>query len=154
VANVPFLKIISGGQTGVDRGALDAALKRGISCGGWCPPGRLDEFGRIPDHYPVTEIDEGSFTERTRRNVEDSDGTVIIYFGELHGGSAQTVQFCLEAQRPHELIDAAKTSTDRAAQLIRKFVHDNKIAILNIAGPRQSDWAEGYDYAFRALEMF
>jgi hypothetical protein len=60
----------------------------------------------------------------------------------------------VEAQRPHELIDAAKTSTDRAAQLIRKFVHDNKIAILNIAGPRQSNWPEGHDYAFRALEMF
>jgi hypothetical protein len=60
----------------------------------------------------------------------------------------------VEAQRPHELIDAAKISTNRAAQLIRKFVHDNKIAILNIAGPRQSDWSDGHDYAFRALEMF
>jgi predicted Rossmann-fold nucleotide-binding protein len=81
------VKIISGGQTGVDRAALDVALKNGIECGGWCPAGRLDEFGKIPDRYPLRELEGGGFTERTLQNVKDSDGTVIIYSGKLSGGT-------------------------------------------------------------------
>src|SRR6267378_5122185 len=108
------VKIISGGQTGVDRAALDVALKHGIECGGWCPAGRLDEFGRIPDQYPVQELQAGSFTERTLQNVKDSDGTVIIFSGKLAGGAEQTVRFCLELRRPHELIYASNFSADEA----------------------------------------
>ncbi len=149
------MKIISGGQTGVDRAAFDIALKRGIDCGGWCPPGRLDEFGRIPDRYPVNELEGGGgFTERTLQNVKDSAGTVIMYAGKLSGGTEQTVRFCVEQQRPHELIDASKISTEEAARSIADFVRKHKIDILNVAGPRQSEWPEGYDYAFRALETF
>ena len=148
------LKIISGGQTGVDRAALDVALRRGIECGGWCPTGRLDEFGKIPDHYPIQELQGGGFTERTLQNVKDSDGTVVVYSVELRGGTAQTVNFCLELKRPHELIDASKISTEGAAKLIDDFVDKNKINILNVAGPRQSEWSEGYAYASRALSAF
>jgi len=100
------VKIISGGQTGVDRGALDAALKHGIESGGWCPTGRLDEFGRIPDRYPLKELENGGFTERTLQNVKDSDGTVVIYPGKLSGGTEQTLHFCVEQRWPHEPIDA------------------------------------------------
>ena len=153
-ATVRALKIISGGQTGVDRAALDVALKHGIECGGWCPAGRLDEFGKIPDHYPVQELPGGSFTERTLQNVKDSDGTVVIYPGELRGGTEQTVRFCVELNQPHELIDASNISADGAARLIGDFVTENKIGILNVAGPRQTEWLEGYDYAFRALNAF
>jgi hypothetical protein len=148
------VKIISGGQTGVDRAALDVALNYGIECGGWCPPGRPDEFGRIPDRYPVRELAAGGFTERTSQNVKDSDGTVVIYPGKLSGGTDQTVQFCVEQQRPQLLIDASKTSTEDAAKLIADFVRNNKIDILNVAGPRQSEWPKGYDYAFCALDAF
>jgi len=148
------VKIISGGQTGVDRAALDVTLKHGIECGGWCPAGRLDEFGRIPDHYPVQELPAGGFTERTLQNVKDSDGTAIIYRGNLSGGTEQTVGFCVELQRPHQLIDALKFSADRASKLIADFVHKNNIHVLNVAGPRQSEWPEGYDYAVRALDVF
>jgi hypothetical protein len=148
------LKIISGGQTGVDRAALDVALKHGIYCDGWCPAGRLDEFGRIPDRYPVKELEGGGFTERTLQNVKDSDGTVIIYPGNLSGGTEQTLRFCTEQQRPQQLIDAAKISTEDAARLISDFVCKHKIGILNVAGPRQSEWPEGYDYAMSALEAF
>lgn len=148
------MKIISGGQTGVDRAALDVALERGIECGGWCPAGRIDEFGRIPDHYPLKELPYGGFTERTLQNVKDSDETVIIYPGKLSGGTEQTVQFCVEQQRPHQLIDASKVSTEDAAKLISDFVSKHKIAILNVAGPRQSEWPEGYDYAIGALKIF
>ncbi len=148
------LKIISGGQTGVDRAALDIALTHGIKCGGWCPAGRLDEFGKIPDHYPIQELQSGGFTERTLQNVKDSDGTVVIYPGELRGGTEQSVCFCAELQLPHQLIDASKLSAEGAAKLIVDFIRKNKIGILNVAGPRQSEWPEGYDYASRALSAF
>lgn len=148
------MKIISGGQTGVDRAALDVALKNGIECGGWCPAGRLDELGRIPGRYPVWELEHGGFTERTLQNLKDADGTVIIYPGKLSGGTEQTVRFCLEQQRPHQLLDTSKIPTEEAARLIADFVRNHKIDTLNVAGPRESEWPEGYDYAFRALETF
>jgi hypothetical protein len=175
------MKIISGGQTGVDRAALDVALKHGIECGGWCPVGRLDEFGRIPEGYPVKEVEQpmtggrfpnppgpaaagetaapsqvrrDSFAERTCQNVNDSDATVIIYFDELSGGTEHTVRCAIDLQRPHLLIDAAKVSADCAAELIADFVSGHKIATLNVAGPRESDWKGGYDYTFRALDIF
>jgi hypothetical protein len=148
------MKIISGGQTGVDRAALDVALKHGIDCNGWCPAGRLDEFGRIPDRYPLKELEQGSFSERTLQNVKDSDGMVIIYFGKLSGGTEQTVRFCIEQKRPHQLIDASKVSAKDAAVQIGDFVRRHRIDILNLAGPRLSEWPEGYEYASRALGRF
>ena len=138
----------------MDRAALDVALKHGIDCGGWSPAGRLDEFGKIPDRYPVQELEAGGFTERTLQNVQDSNGTLLIYPGKLGGGTQQTVRFCIELRRPHQLIDASKISAQRAAGLIADFLRQNKIGIVNIAGPRQSEWPEGYDYAFRALDLF
>ena len=148
------MKIISGGQTGVDRAALDVALKHGIETGGWCPTGRLDEFGRIPDCYPLKELKNGGFTERTLQNIKDSDGTVIIYHGKSSGGTDQTVRFCVEQQRPCKLIDPSNVSTEEAAQLIADFVRANKIDVLNVAGPRQSEWAKGYDHTTSILEAF
>ena len=148
------LKIISGGQTGVDRAALDVALEHEIDCGGWCPAGRLDEFGRIPDHYPVQELPDGGFAERTFENVKDSDGTVVIYQAQLHGGTEQTVRFCVELERPYQLIDASRVATQDGARLIADFVGRNKIGVLNVAGPRQSEWPESYDYASRTLAAF
>jgi putative molybdenum carrier protein len=148
---VKAIKVISGGQTGVDRAALDSALRHGIVCGGWCPAGRLDEFGKIPDHYPVQELPGGGFTERTLQNVKDSDGTVVIYPHELWGGTEQTVRFSVELERPYQLIDASTVAAEYAATLIANFVRKDKIDILNVAGPRQTEWPEGYDYAFRVL---
>jgi hypothetical protein len=148
------VKIVSGGQTGVDRAALDVALKHGIPCGGWCPAGRLDEFGRIPDYYPIRELEIGGFVERTWQNVKDSDGTIIIYPGTLAGGTKQTVHFSSELQRPYQLIDASKLSAGDAARLIADFVREHKIDIVNVAGPRESEWPAGYDYTLRALDAF
>jgi len=148
------VKIVSGGQTGVDRAALDVALSQGIECGGWCPAGRLDEFGRIPDRYPVKELEEGSYAERTLRNVTDSDGTIIIYCDELRGGTEFTAECCKQLKRPHRSIDAAKTSVENAAKMIVDLTREHKIDILNVAGPRQSEWPGGYDYTSRALEIF
>jgi hypothetical protein len=148
------MKIISGGQTGVDRAALDAALKHRIECGGWCPAGRLDEGGRIPDRYPLTELAQGSFAERTVANVKDSDATVVIYFNQLQGGTLQTVKNSAESDKPHLTIDAAKISVEEGAKLIADLVREHDVQVLNVAGPRLSGWAGGYDYAFRLLNLF
>ena len=80
------IKIVSGGQAGADRAALDAALACGVSCGGWCPEGRLAEDGRIADSYPIVELPGAGYRQRTRRNVQDSDGTAIFSFGPPEGG--------------------------------------------------------------------
>jgi len=77
-----LLKVISGGQTGVDRGTLDAALAFEVECGGWCPAGRLAEDGTIPKRYPVMELANAGYAERTARNVADADGSLIISKGE------------------------------------------------------------------------
>ena len=153
------VKLISGGQTGVDRAALDVALKHGIPCGGWCPAGRLDEFGRIPDRPGGLETaapweKRGIFAQRTLANVRDSDGTVIIYSDQLRGGTEYTVECCKELLRPQQPIDASKIPAENAARSIADFVRDHAIDILNVAGPRQSEWPAGYDYAFRALDGF
>jgi hypothetical protein len=137
----------------VDRAALDVASKHGLECGGWCPAGRLDELGRIPDRYPLQELKAGGFAERTLQNIRDSDGTVVIYCAQLRGGSEQTVRFCFEEERAHRLIDAAILSPAEAAALIVTFVCAEKISVLNVAGPRASEWLGGYDFAFAALDI-
>ena len=133
---------------------MDVALKHGIDCGGWVPAGRLDELGRIPDRYPVQELEQGSFSERTLQNVKDSDGTVIIYFEELRGGTEYTLNCCIELAKPHRLINAAEISEKDAATVIVDLVREHNVSTLNVAGPRKSEWPDGYDYAFRALEIF
>src|SRR5215472_15217202 len=114
------LRVISGGQTGVDRGALDAALELGVPCGGWCPAGRTAEDGVIPTRYPVTELAGAGYVERTRKNVEDSDGTLIITFGEASGGTARTIEFCQELGRPHLIVDVDAVPLEEA---VRRAVH-------------------------------
>jgi Circularly permutated YpsA SLOG family len=148
------VKIISGGQTGVDRAALDVALKYGIPCGGCCPAGRLDEFGKIPERYPLEEHEHASFSERTRQNVIDSDGTVMIYDRQLSGGTKETVRFCRQLDRPYQLVDASRVRPEQGADLVRDLVAKHNIDTLNVAGPRQSEWPEGYNYATQTLERF
>ena len=144
-------KIVSGGQTGVDRGALDAALALGFPCGGRCPPGRLAEDGRIPELYPLVEMPSGGYRERTIQNVVESDGTLVIYFGRLHGGTEQTILHCIRLQKPYKLVDGDEISPERAAELGTKFVEGHNVSVLNVAGPRQSQCARGYAYAYEAI---
>ncbi len=139
---VATLKIVSGGQTGADRGALLAALQAGLACGGWCPDGRLAEDGRVPDELPLTELPGAGYAERTRQNVIDSDGTVIVYRPPLAGGSLLTKQEAATQGRPLLLLDASGMSCADAAARLAAFVRRNKIATLNVAGPRASDWPE------------
>lgn len=141
------VKIVSGGQTGVDRGALTAALAAGAECGGWCPEGRLSEDGPIPAGYPVMELPGAGYRERTLQNVLDSDGTAIIHDGELEGGTRLTRVLCERHGRPSVLIDASALSGDQAVDALVEFVSSNGLGVLNVAGPRASKWPGACRYA-------
>src|SRR2546423_4007025 len=117
-----LLKVISGGQTGVDRGTLDAALALQVECGGWCPKGRLAEDGTIPKRYPVMELANAGYAERTARNVADSDGTLVISNGVPLGGTRETVDLCIEMEKPHLIIDCAKRSVEEMIEAATEFV--------------------------------
>jgi hypothetical protein len=149
------MKIISGGQTGIDRAALDVALSLGIECGGWCPPGRLAEDGVIPERYPLEEISGGTAADRTAANVATADGTVIFHSGvPLRGGTKWTAECAAEKTRPLLLIDAVELDPAAAIESLGQFVRQKQVRILNVAGPRASEWPGGYDFAAGVLKRF
>src|ERR1700723_3289748 len=146
-------RIVSGGQTGVDRGALDAAMSAGFPCGGWVPGDRMAEDGVISDRYPLTPLPNGNYRQRTRLNVVDSDGTVILYQGSLSAGTRLTRDLCKLLNRPCVLISARETPVPlAAAEAVLKFIEDNNIETLNVAGPRLSDWKEGYGFSLSVIQ--
>ena len=145
------VKIVSGGQTGVDQGALAAALAAGADCGGWCPEGRLSEEGPIPAGYPVVELPGAGYRERTLQNVLDSDGTAIIHDGELEGGTRLTWVFCKQHGRPGVLINASALDHEQAVSLLVEFVHGTGLGVLNVAGPRASKWPGAFGYTRELL---
>jgi len=162
-------KIVSGGQAGVDRGALDAALVAGFPCGGWCPSDRGAEDGEIPERYPLTPLPDRAeillrgeavsaarrageqYRARTLKNVQDSDGTVILFSGTLSGGTLLTQKLCARERKPLIALDAQGMTKLRAADAILRFVEDNEIKVLNVAGPRSSGWPQGYSFALRVI---
>ncbi|GMR03600.1 MAG: putative molybdenum carrier protein [Gammaproteobacteria bacterium] len=128
-------KIISGGQTGVDRAALDAAIELGILCGGWCPKGRRAENGVIPERYPLRETNSEDYRDRTARNVRDADGTLILARGALEGGTAFTRRLAIREGKPCLVIDL---SVNTEPQIVHDWLKTHAIRTLNIAGPRES----------------
>jgi putative molybdenum carrier protein len=159
-------KIVSGGQTGVDRGALDAALVAGFPCGGWCPAGRFAEDGEIAERYPLTplpdefggepavrtarQVAEG-YRARTLKNVQDSDGTVILFSGTLSGGTLLTRNLCAREKKPFITLDAKELTALRAADAIARFLEEYAIEALNVTGPRASGWPAGYAFSLRVV---
>jgi Circularly permutated YpsA SLOG family len=132
------LKIISGGQTGVDRAALDFAIQHGFEHGGWCPRGRLAEDGFIPPIYRLRETDSAEYEERTEKNVVDSDATLIVARErELSGGTAFT-RICAEQHGRPLLVVCQRDGVWIGATALSKFLKQNKVRTLNVAGPRES----------------
>ena len=147
-------RLVSGGQTGVDRAAFDVALELDVPMGGWVPLGRIDENGFIPDRYPgLRETDSAEPAVRTERNVRDSDATLLVSHGELAGGSALTVQACGRLGRPVLHVDLGLQSADEAARRIRRWIADLDPRVLNVAGPRHSEDPTVYDAACEVLRL-
>jgi len=134
-------KIVSGGQTGVDRAALDAAVAFGVEHGGWCPKGRRSEDGRIPEIYFLNETPMADYRQRTSWNVRDSDGTLILVRDHLRGGSRYTCDCAIQTERPY-LIGRLDDFT--AIERAYRWIIDNSIETLNVAGPRASTDASIY----------
>jgi len=134
-----FEKIISGGQTGADQGALDAALAVNHPCGGWCPEGRKSEAGRIPDKYPVTEHASSSYPDRTEANVADSDGTLIFTYGTPSAGTLLTVELAIRHEKPFCVFDLDEDPLNMEPEFIWLWGQDSDVYVLNVAGPRESD---------------
>jgi hypothetical protein len=141
IASSLVTKIVSGGQTGADRGGLDAAIDLGIAHGGWCPRGRLAEDGEIPARYQLEETRTANYPERTEKNVIDSDGTVLITRGKPTGGTGYTGELAGKWKRPLLVIDLDRDDVGTAAAMLRAWLADNDIAVVNIAGPRGSGCA-------------
>ena len=141
------MRVVAGGQTGVDRGALEAALELDVPCGGWCPAGRRAEDGPIPATFPVVELPGAGYAERTCKNVLDSDGTLIIFCGQLTGGSLLTAKLAQDHGKPLLLLDAERLTNAAAASEVVDFVRTRHIDTLNVAGPRASDWPAGEAWA-------
>ncbi|MBK6685921.1 MAG: putative molybdenum carrier protein [Deltaproteobacteria bacterium] len=131
------IKIISGGQTGVDRAALDVALELGIPVGGWCPRGRWAEDGPIPERYPLVETRSRDVNVRTQRNVECSTATLVLTRGSPMGGTRFTVEFAQTLRRPLLVVDLSQNADDPVDQ-IAQWIEQVRPAVLNIAGPRES----------------
>ena len=129
------MKIVSGGQTGVDRAALNVALELGLETGGWCPQGRRAEDGEIAQLYPLRETPSRSYSQRTEWNVRDSDGTLILYRGILGGGTRLTAELARRYGRPLSMLDL---TGDEDTEKVRQWLQAHAIRILNIAGPRES----------------
>lgn len=143
---------MSGGQTGADRAALDAASEFGIETGGWVPGGRRAEDGTIPERYStLRETDTPDYAVRTELNVRDSDCTLIVSRGALEGGSLLTLQIAERLGKPALHIDLSESSVDDAARVFRSWLAANECAVLNVAGPRASSDPEIYGLVRRLL---
>lgn len=154
------LKIFSGGQTGVDRAALDVAIELSIPHGGWCPKGRVSEDGVIPLQYQLIEMTTDLYADRTRQNIVDSEGTLILYHDRLQGGTLLTSRYCEQHNKPCLKVRLCRTVQSSESKpfmtkikAARKWLYDNEIHTLNVAGPRGSKEPEIYLRAKEFLKL-
>jgi Circularly permutated YpsA SLOG family len=145
-----FEKIISGGQTGADRAALDFALAHGIPHGGWCPKGRRAEDGPIVLRYQLKETSSADYAQRTEWNVRDSDATIIFSLNhKLSGGTLKALEFARQYGKP--LLHVCCSDTDTSSKL-KSFLQDDRVKMLNVAGPRESEEPGIYEFVRSILE--
>lgn len=131
------IKLISGGQSGVDRAALDVALSLGLPAGGWCPSGRMSEDGLIPAHYPLHETRSAEFHVRTQRNVETSSATLVLTRGTPTGGTRFAIEFCRNLRRPVLVVDLFDRRRDAVEEIVT-WLAQVEPRVLNVCGPRES----------------
>ncbi len=160
-------QIVSGGQTGVDRAALEVALELGIPCGGWCPKGRLAEDGPIPSRYPLQETPSDIYAQRTEWNVRDSDGTLVLTRGRPSEGTAFTIEMAARLKKPYLVIDLGllpfPLRTERQAEgpgpdqdvrsVALSWITQHNIRVLNVAGPRESKCPGIYTETMKFLKI-
>ncbi len=149
-AMVRLRQIVSGGQTGAHRGGLEAAIALGIPHGGWCPKDRRAEDGRIPARFRLRETPSPDYETRTERNVAGSDGTVVFSVGRPAGGTALTARIARRIGKPLLRIDLARSDEIRASERLRGWIEERNIAVLNVAGPRESR-TPGLEEAVRSI---
>ena len=147
---LPLTRVISGGQTGVDRAALDAARVAGLAIGGWCPAGRRAEDGPLDPAYPLSETPEAGYEQRTAWNVRDADATLVLAWGPLEGGTALTVRFLEREERPYLLVTLDEAPD---AEAVRAWLRAERVSVLNVAGPRGSKAPAVYAAARAFLEQ-
>jgi hypothetical protein len=128
-------RVVSGGQTGVDRAALDVAIALGIPHGGWCPQGRRAEDGVIPARYALVEHASADYAARTEANVADADATLILARGPLAGGTALTRDFARRLRKPFLIVDLGTRPDPNA---VRTWLAGHGVGVLNVGGPRES----------------
>lgn len=145
-------KIISGGQTGVDRAALDVALELNIPCTGWVPKGRISEDGPIAPKYPMKETETSDYERRTELNVKDSDATLVFTHGKPIGGTLYTIEMIKCYKKPCLIIDFEICSNPEAVLKIKEWLCKTKPSILNVAGPRASKLKGAYSKVKRILK--
>ena len=146
-------RIVSGGQTGVDRAGLEMAIALGIEHGGWCPAGRLAEDGTVPSRYELQEWSSPEYPARTEQNVIDSDATLILYETKLKGGTLLTRKICRRLDKTHLATRMTAYTQDAAITQIREWLNSNRPATLNIAGPRESSFPGVFDRSFEFLML-
>lgn len=161
--NLRLEKVVSGGQTGVDRAGLDAALDAGVPIGGWCPHGRRSENGRIPEKYPLTQTTARSYAVRTEWNVRDSDGTLVIVLNEISSGTRLTLNQARNQQKPVMAVHLCpatgpnlftdENSLNEQIDSVVEWLAAHRIRVLNIAGPRGSSHKDVYPESKRFVEQ-
>jgi len=148
------LKVISGGQTGVDRAALDAAISAGLDYGGSVPNGRMAEDGPIDQSYRLlTEMPHGTYRDRTEKNIEDADATLIFTKGKRTNGTAHTITYAQKSLKPILVIDLVDTSFESVVRKVEEWLESIHPLVLNVAGPRESKSPGIYSQVLHILNI-
>ena len=146
------IKIISGGQTGVDRAALDWAISLGVAHGGWCPLGRIAQDGTLPERYLLKETQSPGYSQRTRLNIEEADATLLIHCGPLIGGTKLTQRLANKLVKPLILFDIDQPWLGQI-ECTQACLSSNWIRVLNVAGPSEERHPGIYAATLKVLDQ-